>query len=191
VNQRGAGRGALGVGAQARIRQTVLPPDGVAERRPLRVGDDGEGHLLAVGGLEDVVDAPRRQAHRHRRQRPSRDTQRRHVLRDQEGAVLEQRRAYQLAAAGLVPLQQRGEDADRREHAAHDVVDGASGAQGSPRRASHVGKTVHHLDDLVARHAILIGAVEEALVRSVDEPRVALAQLRPAETELLHRAGAR
>ena len=70
----------------------------------------------------------------------------------------EQCRFDRLAAAGALALAQRRLDADHREHAAHDVDDGRSGAQRLARRPGHVSKPGHELHHLVERRAVLVGA---------------------------------
>ena len=57
-----------------------------------------------------------------------------------------------------------GQHTDGPEHAAHDVVDAAAGAQRVAGTAGHVGQAAHHLHHLVERGAVLVGAGQEALV---------------------------
>ena len=48
------------IGGKRRVGREVGEAERLAERPPLRVGDDGDEDLLAVGGVEHVVDAPGR-----------------------------------------------------------------------------------------------------------------------------------
>ena len=80
--------------------------------------------------------------------------------------------------------------ADRAEHAAHDVVDRTAGAQRPARQAGHVGEPAHHLHHLVERHAVLVGAGQEALAGAIDQARVERVHRFPTQAELVHRAGA-
>ena len=103
-----------------------------AQRQELLVAHRADEQLLVVGEREHVVDAPRRHARGHRRRRLAGHRELLHVLRGKKAAVLEQRALHFLAAAGALALAQRGQHADRAEHAAHDVVDRRAGAQRPP-----------------------------------------------------------
>ncbi len=83
-----------------------------------------------------------------------------------------------LRAALLV---ERGENRDRAEHAAHDVVGGRADALRFCRRAGHGGEPRHHLHDLVQRRPMLVGTGQEALVSADDEMRIFAAQFVGAE----------
>ena len=154
-------------------RQQVGKIEVVAEDLPLRIRDDANEDLLVVAGIEYVVDRPRlTPALGHRQRLVAGHGVGRHVLGHQERAGLEQARLDAMALAGLAPLEQRGQDRDHAEHAAHDVVHRSARAQGAPLQAGHVGKAGHHLDDFVERGAMLVGSLEKALRRHVDQARV-------------------
>jgi hypothetical protein len=109
----------------------------------------------------------------------------------EEYAVLEERALHFLAPAGGVTFAQRGQHADRAEHAAHDVVDRGAGPQRTAFRPRHVGEAAHHLHHLVQRQPVFIGAGQEALVRYIDQARKSLAQGRLAEAKPFHHAWAK
>ena len=161
----------------------------LAPRAPVIVAGDADKHLLAVAGLEGLVDRPGAGAGRHGLRFAPRRADAGHVLRHEEGRRLEQRRLHELPPAGRLTLLQRAEDADDRIAAAHDVDDRGAGAQRPAGRAGHVGKPGHELHHLVERGPVLIGPGEEALERGEDEARVDPAQRLPAAAEPLHGAG--
>ena len=178
---------ALRVGLVLRVGAKLGESEGRAELLPEPVGDHADEDLLAVTGLEHVVDGPGRDAHGHGLRGLAGDGHLRHVLADQVHHGLKQRAGDLLALAGPVTLLQRGEDGDHAEHSAGDVDHRSAGAQRPPRRARHVGQAAHHLHHLVERGAILVGTTEEALLRAVDQPRVQRREVVVAEAELLHR----
>ena len=162
----------LAVGLEARIGGELVEPEFAAERVPLSVGHHADEEASAARGLEDVVDAPGRPLDRHRRRRLAGELELRHVLGDEVGSALEERARHLHAAAGRLALAQRGQDADRGEGAAHDVDHRGARAQRPVGQAGHVREAAHHLRHLVERRAVLVGAVQEALQRAVDEARV-------------------
>src|SRR5947199_874919 len=68
-NEPFARQDALIVGGDARIVRELLQLEYLTENLPLRVADDAEKDLLAACTLEHVVDAPGRDARRHRLRR--------------------------------------------------------------------------------------------------------------------------
>ena len=160
------------VGLQAGISGKPGLAEFPAKDFPLSVGHDADEKAIAVAGLEDVVDAPGGALDRHRRRRLAGELVLRHVLGDEIGGALEKGARDALALSGRLALAQRGEDADRRESAAHDVDHRGAGAQRPVGQPGHVGEAAHHLRHLVERKAMLVRAFEEALERAVDQLRV-------------------
>jgi hypothetical protein len=80
-------------------------------------------------------------------------------------------------------------NADRREHAAHDVVDGGARAQRTAGRARHVGEPRHHLHDLVEGRAMFVRTVEKAFERAIDRARVEGRDGLVAQAQLVHGTG--
>ena len=126
LQQLGPNMNALLVGLQRGVVRQIGPLEHFAQRQPLLVADGADEELLAVSERKDVVHAPRGYARRHRRWRFSGHRELLHVLCAKEHAVLEQRTLHFLSATGVFALAQRRENADRAEHAAHDVVDRCS-----------------------------------------------------------------
>ena len=184
---------------RARIRSVVLRKRRIvgkflqaelaAEAPPVPLGDDADEDAFAVRRVEDIVDRPGVLALRHRARLSAGHFIFDHVLGDQEQAVLEQPDAdvgaVLLAAALLV---ERGEDRDRAEHAAHDVVGGGADALRLLARAGHGGEPRHHLHDLVERRAVLVRTGEKALVAGDDQMRMSSPQLLGAEPLLVELA---
>ena len=159
------------VGIVEEIGTLELP----AEPLPVLVTRDADEDLVALGGLEWLVDGPCPLANRHWRHRAARDRLARDVLSHQERGGFEQRRFYLLAAAGAFALAQGGEDADRGKGPAHDVDDRSARPQGAPGGAGHVGEPPHELRHLVQRRAVLIGAAQKPLQGAEDNTGIDLA----------------
>ena len=110
------------------------------------------------------------------------------MLGHEKQTVLEQADAdvgslvLSLAAAAL--LVERGQNRDRAEHAAHDVVGGGADALRLFLRAGHGGEARHHLHDFVERRAMLVGPGQEALVSADDQIRIFAAQFAGAKALL-------
>jgi len=114
---------ALLVGRERGIIGEVGRVEDAAERLELLVVDRADEELLVIREREHVVDAPRRVSRGKRTRHLAGHRELLHVRRDEEHAVLEERALHFLSAAGALALEESGHDADRPEHAAHDVVD--------------------------------------------------------------------
>ena len=164
-----------------RIVQQLLQAELLAETLPVAFGDDADENP-AVRGVENIVDRPGMLALRHRARLVAGHLVFDHVLRHQKQAVLEQPDAdvgaVRAAAALLVEC---GEDRDRAEHAAHDVVGGGADALRLLLGPGHHREPRHHLHHLVERRAMLIGTGQESLVPGDDQMRMPCLQLIGAE----------
>ena len=87
-----------------------------------------------------------------------------------------------------MPFVQRGQHADRAEHAAHDVVDRTARPQRTAYRPGHVGETGHHLHHFVQRETVFVRTVQKAFMRDINQPGIAFAQRRIIETQARHAA---
>ena len=88
-----------------------------------------------------------------------------------------------------VTLAQRGQDADDAAEAAQDIDDRGAGAQRPALRARHIGKSAHHLRDLVEGTAMLVRAGEKAFQCAIDQPGVDRLQAFVAKLPFVHGAG--
>ena len=178
--------------AQGRIVSKFLKAELAAKAPPVPFGDDADEDALAVRSIEDVVDRPGVLALRHRARLPAGHLILDHVLGNQKQAVLEQPDADIGAVPLAAPLLvERGEDRDRAEHAAHDVIGGGADALRLVARPGHGGEARHHLHDLVERRAMLVRTGQKALVTGDDQMRVFAAQLLRSEPLLLQLAVAK
>ncbi len=184
-----ARRDALGVVVEPLVRAEILEPELVAEALPVAVGGDADEDLLAVGGGEELVDAPAHARaladlrHRHRRLAGGRVLGQ--PLAHPEHDGLEEARGDLLPAAGLRPLMEGGQDRDhpvgRRAH----VHDRGARAQRLAARPGHEGEPGRHLRELVEEGPRLRRAGEEALEGQVDDARVDSREHVVAEAEAL------
>src|SRR5262245_57497196 len=96
-----------------------------------------------------------------------------------------------LALPGSVSLHERGEDADQAVHAGARVADRGPEVGGrSVGGAGHAHGPAHRLGDGLIALVVAIGARRaEALDAGEHQPRIQLAQHRPAEAETLDDAG--
>jgi hypothetical protein len=147
--------------ARARIIEKFRHAEFPAKTLPVAFGDHADEDAFAAFGLENIVDRPGVLAFRHRARPVAGHLIFDHVLRDQEQAVFEQADADVGAIArslGAALLVERGEDRDRAEHAAHDVVGRGADALRLFLSAGHRGEPGHHLHDLVQRRTVLVRA---------------------------------
>ena len=167
-------------------------PELVAEALPVAVGRDADEDLLAVGGGEELVDAPAHARaladlrHRHRRLAGGRVLG--EPLADPEHDGLEEARGDLLPAARLRPLMERGQHRDHAVGRGADVHDRGAGAQRLAARAGHEGEPGRHLRELVEEGPRLRRAGEEALERQVDDAGMDARQHVVAQAQTLDRA---
>ena len=138
----------------------------------LAFGDDANEDALSARGLENIVDRPGMVALRHRARFNTCHLILDHVLRDEEKAVFKQSNADVGPFSAAALLVQRGEDGDRAEHAAHDVVGRRADALRFVHGAGHGGEPRHHLHDLVERRAMLVGTGQKTLVTCDNQMRI-------------------
>ena len=95
------------------------------------------------------------------------------------------------AAAGPLPLVQRGEDGDREQHAGAGVAERRARPAGpAVRLAGDAHRAATGLRDHVEGEVLLVGAAaSEALHLRIDEARIGRLQHLPAEPQPLDRAG--
>jgi hypothetical protein len=190
LGQDAVARGDAGaVAAQAFIGPQRVEAEKRAEFGPQTVAHHADEQRM-VGGFEDVIDRPGRDARGHGRGGRAGHRELRHMLADQIGGGLEQAGDDLLPAAGAVALFQRGENADHAEHGAGHIDHAAAGAQGTPGRAGHIGQATHHLGHLVQRGAILVRAGQKALFAAIDQARVDRRKRLMPQPQAVQRAGA-
>jgi hypothetical protein len=137
------------------------------------VGGDADEDLLAIGGGEELVDAPAHARaladlrHRHRRLAGGRVLGK--PLAHPEDDGLEEARGDLLPAARLPPLMERGQDRDHPVGRGAHVHDRGAGAERLAARAGHEGEAGGHLRELVEEGPRLRRAGEEALEGQVDD----------------------
>ncbi|MNC17418.1 hypothetical protein D3C75_652970 [compost metagenome] len=153
---------------------------------PLPFSGGSDEHLLAASKGEHVIDGPGADAIGHRRCSLAGDDVLLHVLGREQDAVLVQGALHLAAGASGVALVERSQHANGTEHATHDVVHRAARAQRAAHWPGHVRQAGHHLHHLVQRQAVVVRAAEEAFVRGIDQPRVALAQRCVVQAQLVH-----
>ncbi len=90
--------------------------------------------------------------------------------------------------AGLLAMQQRGVDADRREEPGRDVADrGPDPGRWIPGMAGDAHQAAHRLGDQIERGIGRVrSGVTEARGRGIDQPWMARVQALPPEIELFH-----
>src|SRR5690606_19119080 len=155
---------------EALVTREVTELEGFAEGAPLPIRDDPDEYRLLLGGLEYLVDSPRRNTGRHWRRRRAGHGELRHVLPHQEHGALEECSGNLAPSPRALALEYGSEYAQRTEHATLHVDDGGPGAQRPPRRTRHVRKPAHHLRHFVKRRPLRVRPLQEALLRAVDEP---------------------
>ena len=163
----------------------------LAEFLPQTVGDNTDENLLHIGRLENLVDGPGGNAHRHGLRRFAGDDLLRHVLANQIDRCFEQGAADALPSPGLMSLLQCGQNADHAKHPTRHVDHRRTRPQRSTRWTCHIGETAHHLRHLIERHAIFVGSAEETFLRAIDQARVFPLQRFIRESEFVQGAAAK
>ena len=110
-----------------------------------------------------------------------------HVLRHQEGIVLEQGALHVLALSRGMALVQRGEDRHRTEHPPHHVIHRRAGTQRAKTPSRHVGQAAHHLHHFIQAGAVFVRPGQKSLQRAINDFRLQLFEIGVAETQFLHR----
>ena len=181
---------ALVVGGVLRVLQLGLAQR-AGEDLPLPLGHHADEDAHAVARLEDVVDAPRALARRHRH---------RLLRRSPRAASCASTRARRSSRTAPLCTYWPRAGARRGSRSAARIAiapnmppimsfTGAPARSGLPTGPGHVREAAHHLHHLVERGALLVGPGEEALHRAIDQARVRLRERLVAQALRLERAG--